>query len=68
MEENKIKVVTTKKACELLECSRTLFYLKYKPKLKQLPPDGRRALYLYDEVMKVAEEAKKGNSKFEIIG
>lgn len=54
----KIKVVTTKKACELLNCSHPTFYQKYKQRVKQYPSIGKSSLFSYDDVMIIVEENK----------
>jgi hypothetical protein len=59
MEENKIKVVATKKACELLECSRQDFHRKYRPKLKVLKAEnGFNTLYELRQIEALVEQKR----------
>jgi hypothetical protein len=59
MEENKIKVVATKKACELLECNRQDFHRKYRPKLKVLKAEnGFNTLYELRQIEAIVEQKR----------
>ena len=59
MEENKIKVVTTNKAIEMLDCSRQDFHRKYRPKLKILKGEnGFNTFYELGQIQKLMEEQR----------
>lgn len=59
MEEEILKVVTTKKAMELLECSRQDFHRKYRPKLKVLKAEnGFNTLYELRQIEALVEQKR----------
>lgn len=61
--EEKVKVVTTKVACQILQCSRTYFYEKYMKRLTVYKSEnGYHNLYLLNEVNDIADSLKKKNS------
>ncbi|WGK93764.1 MULTISPECIES: hypothetical protein [Flavobacterium] len=75
MEPEKLKVVTTNKACELLECSRNHFHRKYRSKLKVYKSEnGFNTYYSLYQIEKLIEQEKikKNNvvlkDEIEIIG
>ena len=67
--EKKQKVLTTAKACEILNCSRTWFIKKHLPNLTILPKIDRRNLFDFKEVMKLKSklEPKTKNHNYEIL-
>lgn len=67
---SQIKVVGRMKASELLGCKSTDFYnLHYKKLLETsvFGKDGRKRLYLLDEVMKLKKEIDDIDDNYEII-
>lgn len=62
MNQNKIDVVTIKKAIKMLGCSRVTFYSKYKPKLEQLPTTDNRVYFKLTDIEALIE---KENQKIE---
>lgn len=58
---NKVHPVTTKQAMEILNCCRTTFNLRHKPKLKQYHESGQTHFCYYDreEVENLAIELNK---------
>jgi len=61
---DKPKVVTTKKACELLECSRQTFYKRYRHQLKPYMTQSEwQNLYMLSDV----EELMKSKDRPEIL-
>lgn len=62
--EEKTKVVTTKKACELLNCKRTKFHQSYRKKLKVFKSEnGYNTYYLLSQIQKLVseDEIKRSN-------
>ena len=59
MEKEKLKVVTTKKAMELLGCSRNTFHTKYRPKVKVYKSEnGFNTFYSLAQIEKLIEQEK----------
>jgi hypothetical protein len=59
MEKEKMKVVTTKKAMELLKCCRNTFHTKYRPKIKVYKSEnGFNTLYSLAQIEKLIEQEK----------
>lgn len=63
-----IKVVTTKKAAELLKCSLPTFYRKYKPQLTEINTGSRKILYELDAVEQLAIKTFGVVPDYEVIG
>lgn len=59
MEDGKLKVLTTGGACKQLGVSRTTFEIKIKQRLTKLEKVGTRNFFLYDEVVRLKNEAGK---------
>ncbi|AGO47429.1 hypothetical protein Phi13:2_gp020 [Cellulophaga phage phi13:2] len=51
--------VTTKKACEMLNCSRTTFYKNFKSKLEVHKLDLKTNLFTLESVQKLIDETRK---------
>jgi hypothetical protein len=60
-EKDKINVLTTKGACEILGIKPAWFHQKYRDRLTRLPSIDNKAYYNYDEV--VALKKKKETVK-----
>lgn len=59
MEQDKLKVVTTKKAMILLGCNRQTFHRKYRPKLKILKGENEfNTLYELRQIENLIEQER----------
>lgn len=70
--EDKLKVVKTKKACEMLGCSRATFNTKHEKKLtKYKDPNGYHTYFLLKDVEKLVALQDDFNkniiSEFEVV-
>ncbi|WP_392436430.1 hypothetical protein ACF3N7_05210 [Cruoricaptor ignavus] len=59
--EERLKVLTTKGACNVLGITRHAFEVKHKQKLTKLPKMGHYNVFLYDEVMDLKKKIYKPN-------
>ena len=65
---SKPKIITTKKACEILNCTRPWFHTKFKPKLTSLEKVGKSCVYLLSEVISLKNRDEKSkNNPYKII-
>ncbi len=65
--KSKINAVTTKKAIEILGCTRSTFYYSYKRKLEVLGKEKNDILYKESDVLLLKEEIELIKNKFNII-
>lgn len=68
-EEEKIDVVTTKKAAEILGCTVAWFHQKYRSELTKIPSLDNRCYYSLKEVNSLKEtKDKKIEGNYKIVG
>ena len=65
MESNKIKAYTIKATCDMLNCSRTVYYYKHRANLVQILHTGSRILYSEKDVLAYIE--RLNNPDIQII-
>jgi predicted site-specific integrase-resolvase len=59
----KLKVVTIKKACDMLGCARNTFHVKYSGKVDVYKAEnGRSTLIPYEQIQEIIEEQRKAKS------
>ena len=64
----KLDVVTLKKACEMLDCTRVTFYKNYEKQLTKIDKHGRNRLFILTEIENLVEEKNSVHKKYNIIG